>query len=116
VNYATSDDTAIAGTDYIAKSGTLTFSSTQTSQTVSVSTIDNDRLVDRYMYLNLSSPTSGATLSNSQASGDIIHSGGTGGCTFRCQTPLQSPEATDSTVTTQPAPDPTDPPQPPGDR
>jgi chorismate-pyruvate lyase len=110
VNYATSDDTAVAGTDYIAKSGTLTFSSTQTSQTVSVSTIDNDRLVDRYMYLNLSSPTSGATLSNSQASGDIIHSGGTGGCTFRCQTPLQSPEATDSTVTTQPAPDSTQPP------
>jgi hypothetical protein len=102
VNYATANGSATAGTDYIATSGTLTFSSTQTSKTVSVTTIDNSRLLDRTMYLNLSSPTGGATLSNSQGTGTLLHSGGTGGCTFRCQTPLQSPDSsappTDSTT------------------
>lgn len=36
VTYATADGTAVAGTDYTATSGTLTFNAGQTSQTVSV--------------------------------------------------------------------------------
>jgi hypothetical protein len=106
VNYATADGSAIAGTDYVATSGTLTFSSTQTSKTVSVTTYDNQRLVDRYMYVNLSSPTGGGTLSNSQGTGTLLHNGGTGGCGFQCQTPLQSPDSTsEPTDSTDPGTD-----------
>jgi len=63
VNYATADSGAVAPGDYTAKSGTLTFGPTQTSQTVSVPTI-NDALVEtsEYFWMNLSSPTGGASL------------------------------------------------------
>ncbi|MDX1925910.1 MAG: Calx-beta domain-containing protein [Pirellulaceae bacterium] len=43
VNYATADGTAIGGTDYQTKSGTLTFTPGQTSQAVSVS-VTGDRI------------------------------------------------------------------------
>lgn len=63
VNYATADGTAIAPGDYTAKSGTLTFTSGQASQTVNVTTVDNG-IVDgnRTLSMGLSSPTDGATL------------------------------------------------------
>jgi hypothetical protein len=41
VDYATADGTAVAGTDYVATSGTLTFAPGQTSQYVSVPVIGN---------------------------------------------------------------------------
>ena len=81
VNYATANGTATAPTHYTATSGTLTFTSTQTSRTVSVTTIDNSRLnATLSMYLNLSAPSGGATLSDSQGLGRIQASGGGGGC------------------------------------
>ncbi len=62
VNYATSDGTANAGSDYTTASGVLTFSPGQTSQTFAVP-ITNDATpeVDETVNLTLSSP-SGATL------------------------------------------------------
>lgn len=73
VNYATQDGTAIAGNDYTATSGTLSFISTQTSATVSVTTFDNGVYdsPNLQMYLNLSSPSSGATLTNTQGIGTL---------------------------------------------
>lgn len=72
VNYATANGTAAAGSDYTARSGTLTFSSAQVSQTVSVVTTD-DTLTEsaETVLLNLSAATSGATISDSQGVGTI---------------------------------------------
>jgi hypothetical protein len=57
VNYATSDGTAVANTDYTAASGTVTFKPGVTSQTVSVGIIDNGNYSDQSVYFT-------ATLSN----------------------------------------------------
>lgn len=81
VNYATADGTATAGTlqDYLATSGTLTFTSTQTSLTVSVTTRTDTRVEpDETMYLNLSSPTGGAIVSDGQGVGTIFDQNGGG--------------------------------------
>lgn len=57
VNYATSDDTAIAGTDYTATSGTLTFAAGDTSETFTVSVIDDITVEsDETVSLTLSNP------------------------------------------------------------
>lgn len=83
VNYATANGTAVAGTHYTATSGTTTFSATQTSATISVATIYIGRLSGiKTVYVNLSSPTGGATVTTSQGVGSIDAAGG-GGCT-RC--------------------------------
>ncbi|MFO0968009.1 MAG: Calx-beta domain-containing protein [Gemmataceae bacterium] len=44
VNWTTADDTAVAGADYVAASGTVTFADGQATQTVTVTTIDNNKL------------------------------------------------------------------------
>ncbi len=63
INYATADDTAIAGSDYTAKSGTLVFNQGETTKQISI-TILNDSIYElqESFALNLSSPTGGATL------------------------------------------------------
>ena len=58
VAYATSNDTATAGTDYTAKSGTLTIAAGQTSATITVSvTGDKTYEADERFNLTLSAPT-----------------------------------------------------------
>jgi hypothetical protein len=42
VNYTTADDTAVAGTDYVAASGAVTFADGQATQTVTVTTLDTN--------------------------------------------------------------------------
>lgn len=63
VNYATGDDSAAAGIDYDAASGTLTFGNGETIKTFTV-TITNNELLDgtRILDLQLSNPTGDATL------------------------------------------------------
>ena len=71
VDYATANGTAVAGGDYRAKSGTLTFAAGQTSRTVRVSVIDDDLEEDQEtLHLNLTNP-SGATVSGPQGTGTI---------------------------------------------
>jgi hypothetical protein len=81
VNYATANNTAIAGSDYTAKSGTLTFASGVTTQTIQISTLQ-DSLVEgnETFYVNLSAPSGGATISDSQGLGTIIDDDGGSGC------------------------------------
>ena len=65
VNYATSDNTAKAGSDYTAVSGTLTFNPGETSKTFDVPII-NDSFVEtsENFSLNLSSPSFGSTVAS----------------------------------------------------
>jgi uncharacterized delta-60 repeat protein len=64
VNYATSDGTAVAGTDYVAASGTLTFNPGVTSQTFTVTVKDDNifQTTNKAFNLLLSNPTSGGGL------------------------------------------------------
>ena len=71
VGYATSDGTAVAGTDYTSASGTLTFGPGETSRTVSVTVLD-DTVDDDGETLTLTlSNASGARLADATATGTI---------------------------------------------
>ncbi len=62
VSYATSNGTALAGTDYTATSGTLTFAGGETSKTVSVPIInDTTSEPSETINLTLSNPTGSVT-------------------------------------------------------
>ncbi|HYE17452.1 MAG TPA: Calx-beta domain-containing protein [Tepidisphaeraceae bacterium] len=63
IGYATQNGTALAGVDYTAVSGTLSFAAGQTSKTVTVPLL-NDAVVEanEWLAFKLFSPTSGATL------------------------------------------------------
>ncbi len=73
VNYATADGTALAGTDYAATSGTLTFAPGVTTQTVTV-VVTGDTVFepDQTFVVNLSSPTN-ATIADNQGVGTITN-------------------------------------------
>jgi glucose/arabinose dehydrogenase len=63
VNYATSNGTATAGSDYTSASGTLNFANGETTKTFSIAIL-NDTLIEgnETINLTLSNPTGGATL------------------------------------------------------
>ncbi len=72
VAYTTQDGTALAGTDYVATSGTLSFAPGETSKTVNVALLANDALTQSAHFgLALSTP-SGATLADAAADGAIL--------------------------------------------
>ena len=72
VGYATADGTAVAGQDYQAAQGTLTFAPGETRKKVSVATVDDalDEPAEAFS-LTLSSPAN-ATLGTSSANGEIV--------------------------------------------
>jgi ELWxxDGT repeat protein len=72
VAYSTADGSAVAGSDYQAKSGILTFAPGQTTQTITVLVVGN-RLPEasETFFVNLSSPT-GATVAEGQGLGTIL--------------------------------------------
>ena len=73
VDYATTDDSARAGLDYEASSGTLTFSPGVTTQLLTVPILDDQQdEPSETFFVTLSNPTN-ATLADSQGSG--YHSG-----------------------------------------
>ncbi|HSS19128.1 MAG TPA: Calx-beta domain-containing protein [Pyrinomonadaceae bacterium] len=71
VQYATADGNAVAGSDYVSASGTVTFTPGQTSQPVSI-TVNGDTLEEpnETFAVNLTSPVN-ATISDSQGVGTI---------------------------------------------
>ena len=72
VNYATSDGSATAGSDYSPRTGTVTFAANQTSATVVVPTLfDNLLEGNETFFLNLSSPTN-ASLGTTRATATIL--------------------------------------------
>jgi hypothetical protein len=72
VSYATADGTALAGRDYTATSGTVTFAPGETSKTILVPTLD-DGVADptRNFTFNLSNPV-GGVITSSQGLGTIL--------------------------------------------
>ena len=72
VDYATSDGTATAGTDYTAASGTLTFAAGETSKTVSVAVLDDTHDEGGVETLSLTlSNAEGAQIADSIATGTV---------------------------------------------
>lgn len=72
VHYATADNSAKAGNDYTASSGTLTIPAGSLTGTFSVPIIgDLIQELTETFYVNLSSPSSGVTINDSQAIGTI---------------------------------------------
>lgn len=77
VNYATANGSAVAGSDYTSKSGTLTFAAGDTSKTVTVSTTqDSIDEQSETLQMNLSAETGGATINDAQGIGTIIDDDG----------------------------------------
>ena len=79
VNYATADGTATAGggfggNDYQAAGGTLTFTSGQTTKTVTVSVKGDKKLeANEWFAVNLSGASGNALVSDSQGIGWILN-------------------------------------------
>jgi serine/threonine protein kinase len=72
VVYSTSNDTATAGSDYVATSGTLIFEPGVTSRTIIVPTIDDSELEgDETFYVNLTSAVGGEIV-DEQGVGTIV--------------------------------------------
>ena len=65
IDYTTSDGNAIAGVDYTASSGTLTFENGETTKKISISLLDNDQEDgDKYLNVTLDNPGGDASLGN----------------------------------------------------
>jgi DNA-binding beta-propeller fold protein YncE len=77
VSYATADGTALAGTDYVAQTGTITFAPGQTTRQILVATLD-DNLVDgtETFYIQLSNPTGGSTITSGTSTVNILDDAG----------------------------------------
>jgi DNA-binding beta-propeller fold protein YncE len=77
VSYATTDGTALAGTDYVAQTGTITFAPGQTTRQILVATLD-DNLVDgtETFYIQLSNPTGGSTITSGTSTVNILDDAG----------------------------------------
>jgi uncharacterized repeat protein (TIGR01451 family) len=62
VNYATADESAVAGVDYVATSGTLAFGPGELTQSIAVPILPMSELSTKTVSVNLSTPTGGAAL------------------------------------------------------
>src|SRR5262249_19869831 len=62
VNWATADDTAVAGTDYVAASGSVTFADGQATQTVQVTTLDNGNVNPTLDFKLIATPAGGTAV------------------------------------------------------
>jgi uncharacterized delta-60 repeat protein/uncharacterized repeat protein (TIGR01451 family) len=63
VQYATADDTAVAGINYVAASGTLTFVPGESVKSLSIPVRDDPRITGSlHFHVNLSNPSGGAAL------------------------------------------------------
>jgi Calx-beta domain len=62
VHYATSDGTAVAGSNYVATSGTLIFNQGDASRTFTIPVLDDGNPGNKTVHLTLTSPQGGATL------------------------------------------------------
>ncbi len=74
VHYASQDGSAVAGSQYTAVSGTVTFAPGVVTQTVPVTVLpDTVKSADRYFYLNLSTPTNATVATPGYGTGEILN-------------------------------------------
>jgi len=73
VIYATANGTATAGSDYTAKSGTVTFAPGQTAQIIDVTILGDTIVEPNETFLVRLTSASGATIATSQAIGTIVN-------------------------------------------
>ena len=73
VHYATSDGTAIAGSDYVAQSGTLTFAPGETQKTIQVAAIGDATVEANEGFTVVLTGPVGATLADGTAAGTITN-------------------------------------------
>ena len=100
VNFATANGTATAGSDYIATSGTLTFASGVTSQTITVPVIgDTINEPDETFTVNLSAP-SNATIATTSGLGTILNDDGIPGASINNVTQAEGNAGTTAFVFT----------------
>jgi glucose/arabinose dehydrogenase len=101
VKYATANGTAAAGSDYVAKSGTLTFNVNITSLTIPV-TVNGDTTVEpnETFYVNLSSPVN-ASIVKGQGVGTITNDDGAGAARRSVNDTTASPGQTVTVVPRQ---------------
>ena len=71
VNFATQANTAIANTDFVPASGTLTFAPGQTTQTITVQVIGSNATADKVFFVNLTNARN-ATLAKTKGTGTIL--------------------------------------------
>ena len=73
VSYSTEDGTALAGSDYITTSGTVTFNVGETSKTVNVATIATPADIEgqEHFFLNCSTSNQSANINNPHTAGYI---------------------------------------------
>ncbi len=72
VNYTTADGSALAGTNYFAQSGTVTFAPGQTSREVLLATQEDIQATSNVAFsVQLSNPTGGATIATGTATVNI---------------------------------------------
>jgi hypothetical protein len=73
VDYATEDGTALAGQDYVAQSGTLTFNPGETTKTINITVLGDalDELNEQF-FVNLSNPSSNGKIVDDQGVGTIV--------------------------------------------
>ncbi len=73
VDWTTQDDSAIAGTHYVAASGTLTFSAGQTSKSITITSNDNSVVCEsvKEFKVVLSNISGSATFADTEATGAI---------------------------------------------
>ena len=72
VSFATADWTAVAGADYAAVSGSMTFAAGETVKTVTVSLIGDNAVEGRYSFSLLLSAVANATVSDGSAAASIV--------------------------------------------
>ena len=75
VNYATADGTALAGVDYVAASGTLTFEPGETTKIIAVQVTGNFLQLDEWFSVNLSGVSGNAQILDGQGIGTIHYAG-----------------------------------------
>ena len=73
VDYASADGTAVAGEDYTATSGTLTFAVGEREKTVAVAVLDDDHDEGRETFTLVLSNANGAHIADGEAVGTILN-------------------------------------------
>ncbi|MBI2823693.1 MAG: hypothetical protein HYX69_03260 [Planctomycetia bacterium] len=73
VDFTTADDTALAGIDYIAKSGTITFAPGETKKQIEIESIGNTTVEnDKQLQIDFTNPVNSDLTFNGQPTGTLV--------------------------------------------